>query len=230
VHRVKTAFLVATVGTLAMAATAQAATVAIAPVKACYLTGESDTLSGTGFTPNGNVAIAVDGTTVFSLTADASGAIGTTLQFGTMKAVSSHTLTATDAANPALTATVTFTGTTHQVATRHSRGKPGKKVKLRGYGFLFGPKAYMHVNGHGIHTNTFLARPKAPCGTFSVKKKLVRKGAPIGKYRVQFDAKKKFSKKTRPRLVYPLTVFPVASGASAFAGVGLNQAWTKLAR
>jgi hypothetical protein len=230
VHRVKTALFAATVGTLAMAATAEAATVAITPVKGCYLTGESDTLSGAGYTPNGSVAIAVDGTTVFSLTADATGNIGTTLQFGTMKAVKTHSLTATDAANPALTATVSFVGTTHQVATRDSRGKPGKKVKLRGYGFLFGRKAYMHVNGHGIHTTTFLARPKAPCGTFSVKKKLVRKGAPIGKYKVQFDARKKFSKKTQPRLVYPLTVFPVASGASAFAGVALNQAWTKLAR
>jgi hypothetical protein len=213
-----------------MAATAQAATVAITPVKGCYLTGESDTLSGAGYTPNGSVSIAVDGTTVFSLTADASGNIGTTLRFGTMKAVKSHSLTATDAANPALTATVSFVGTTHQVATKSGRGKPGKKVKLRGYGFLFGRKAYMHVNGHGIHTTTFLARPKAPCGTFTVKKKLVRKGAPIGKYKVQFDARKKFSKKTRPRLVYPLTVFPVASGASAFAGVALNQAWTKLVR
>jgi hypothetical protein len=230
VLRVKTAFIAATVGTLATAAAAQAATVSITPVKACYLTGESDTLSGAGFTPNGNVSIAVDGTTVFSLTADAAGNIGTTLRFGTMKAVKSHTLAATDDTNPALTGSVAFTGTTHQVATANSRGKPGKKVKLRGYGFLFGRKAYMHVNGHGIHTTTFLARPKAPCGTFTVKKKLVRKGAPIGKYKVQFDARKKFSKQTRPRLVYPLTVFPVASGASAFAGVAVSQAWTTLAR
>lgn len=229
-HRVKTALVAATVGTLAMAATAEAATIAITPVKGCYLTKERDTLSGAGYTPNGSVSIAVDGTTVFSLTADASGNIGTTLIFGTMKAVKTHSLTATDTANPALTATVNFVGTTHQVATNNRRGKPGKKVKLRGYGFLFGPKAYMHVNGHGIHTTTFLARPKAPCGTFTVKKKLVRKGAPIGKYTIQFDARKKFSKKTRPRLRYPLTVFPVASGASAFAGVALNQAWTKLAR
>jgi hypothetical protein len=226
------AFLVATVGTLATAATAQAATVAITPVKGCYLTGESDTLSGTGYTPNGSVNIAVDGTTVFSLTADASGNIGTSLQFGTMKAVKTHTLTATDAANPALTASVSFVGTTHQVATRSGKGKPGKKVKLRGYGFLFGPKAYMHVNGHGIHTTTFLARPKAPCGTFSVKKKLVPKGAPVGRYKVQFDARRKFSKKTQPRLVYPLTVFRTfkAARASAFAGVALNTAWTTLAR
>jgi hypothetical protein len=228
VHRVKTAFLVATVGTLAMAESAQAATVAITPASSCYLAGQPVTVSGSGYTAGGAINFTIDGSGIGSVTADASGNISGSFTFGRMNAAKQHTLTATDATNPALTAAVTYFGTTHQVATKKNIGKPGKKIKLRGYGFLFGPKAFLHVRGHGIKTDAFLARPKAPCGTFTVKKKLVPKGAPIGTYRVQFDAKKRFSKKTTPRLTGRVKVFPVAAGA--FAGVAVNQAWTKLAR
>jgi hypothetical protein len=228
-RRVTKAFTVATAGLAAMTATAEAATLSISPVKACYLTGESDALSGTGYTPNGTVNLSVDGQSIFSLQADASGNIATQLQFGSMNAVKTHTLTATDATNPATMGSVAFVGTTHQVATPSSRAGAGKKFKLRGYGFIFGPKAYMHVRGHGIKTNTFLKRPKAPCGTFTVRKRLVRAGAPLGKYRVQFDAKKRFSKRTRPRLVYELTVFRTFSAAAAGAfALPSSSGWAKL--
>jgi len=53
----------------------------------------------------------------------------------------------------------------------------------------------MHVRGHGIKSDTRIARPKAPCGTFVVKRAFVPSGAPVGKYRVQFDASKRFSKR-----------------------------------
>jgi hypothetical protein len=224
------AFALATVGSAALAATAQAATLSIAPVKACYITGESDALSGTGYTPGATVQLAVDGPDIFTLVADSAGNIGTNLQFGQMNAVKSHTLTATDTTNPAIVGSLAFVGTTHQVATPNRRIGGGKKFKLRGYGFINGPKAYMHVRGHGIKTNTFLARPKAPCGTFSVRKRLVPAGAPVGKYRVQFDAKKRFSKRTQPRLVYELTVFRTFSAAAAGAfSLPASGGWAKVA-
>ena len=227
-RRVMKAFTVATAGAATLATAADAATVSITPMKPCYLTGESDTLAGSGFTANGQIDVAVDGASVFTLTADAAGTFTTTLQFGGMRAVKTHTLTATDVTNPAIKATVSFVGTTHQVATNNAQGPAGKKVKLRGYGFLFGRKAYMHVRGHGVRTDTLLGRPKAPCGTFVVRKRLVRSGAPTGRYRLQFDAKARYSKKTRPRLIYELSVFPTASSASVFAGATLNQSWTQV--
>jgi hypothetical protein len=207
-RNVTKAFLVATVGTTAMAGTAQAATVAISPVKPCYLTRDVVTVSGAGFTAGGAVNFAVDGQTIpGSLTADAAGNVSSPFTFGRMDAVKQHTLTGTDATNPALTGSVAYTGTTFQIASKTSRGKPGKKSKLRGYGFIAGPKAYMHVRGHGIARDTFLARPAAPCGTFTARKAFVPSGAPVGKYKVRFDHKKKYSKQTKPQLKYTLTVF-----------------------
>jgi hypothetical protein len=232
-RRFATAFTVATAGMAAAAATSEAATVSIAPVKPCYITGETDTLAGAGYTPNGTVGITVDGTEVFPLVADATGNFSTSLQFGTMKAVKAHTLTATDKTNPALTAGVSFTGTVHQVIVKPANGPAGKKRKLRGYGFINGPKAYMHVRGHGVHSNVSLGKPQGVCGVFETRKRIVSSHAASGKYRVQFDAKKKYSKKTRPRLVYELRVFrtfhSAAARTSAFAGAASLAGWTKVA-
>jgi hypothetical protein len=216
------AMFVATAGLAATAATADAATLSLSPVKACYLSGESATISGSGFAAGGNISVTEDGEDRGATVADTSGAFAATWRFGGLNAAKAHTITATDGTT---SAAVTYMGTTHRVATPKRRSKPGKKVKLRGYGFLFGKKAFMHVRGHGIRSDVFLARPKAPCGTFTVKKRIVPPSAKFGEYRVQFDARKRFSKKTKPSLAYPLTVFPVASG-SAFAGTAVATRWT----
>jgi hypothetical protein len=225
-RRVMKAITAATVGLAVAAATADAATLALDPAKACYLKGESATLSGSGFTASGAVNVSVDGEPQGSLQADTAGNFAVQFNFvGELNAVKSHPITATDATNPAITATLPFVGTTQQVATKNRRGKPGQKTKLRGYGFVFGPKAYMHVRGHGIKSNKFLKRTKAPCGTFTVKKAFVPSSAPIGKYRVQFDHKKAYKKNRAGSIAYELTVFPVGA-SSAFAGVAVNRGWT----
>jgi hypothetical protein len=218
-RRVMKAFTLATAGLAAMTATAQAASISLSPAQSCYLTGKSATLNGAGFTASGVVNVTIDGQNGGSTQADTAGNFAGTFNFGRMDAVKTHTITATDATNPAITASTSFVGTRHQVASKSNRGKPGKKSKLRGYGFIFGRKAFMHVRGHGIKSNKFLARPKAPCGTFSVRKAFVPSNAPVGTYRVQFDHKKKYSKRTPERLVYQLTVFRTFN-STAFGGAG----------
>jgi hypothetical protein len=225
-RRLGTAFTVATAGMAAFAATSQAASVGITPVKPCYITGEVDTLAGAGYTPGGIVDIAVDGTSVFTVDVDTAGNFFTPLQFGAMKAVKTHTLTATDTTDPALTAAVNFVGTIHQVTFKPQQGPAATKRKMRGYGFLNGPKAYMHVRGHGRRTNVFVGRPKGVCGTWGpTRKRMLPANAATGVYKVIFDAKKKFSKNTTPRVVYDLTV---TRKFNAF-GAGQLDGWTKVA-
>jgi hypothetical protein len=221
-RRVMKAITAATVGLAATAAAADAATLSLTPARGCYLSGTSATISGTGFAAGGSINVTEDGEARGSTVADTAGAFSATWNFGGLKAVKSHTIQATDGTN---VATVTYVGTTQQVALKNRRGKPGKKTKLRGYGFIFGRKAYMHVRGHGIKSNTFLKRTKAPCGTFTVKKAFVPSSAPIGVYRVQFDHKKAYKKNRAGSIAYQLTVFPVGA-SSAFAGVAVNRGWT----
>jgi hypothetical protein len=206
-RRVATAFFVATAGTAAVAGTAQAATLTMTPVKACYLAGDKVTATGTGFTAGNGVGFSIDGTSIGQLFADPAGSVAADVTLGVMKGVKTHTLTATDTMNPALTASTSYTGTTLHIDVTPKHAKAGKKLRIKGYGLLGGKKVYMHVRGpHHYRSDTKVAKTKAPCGTFKIHRRIVPSGARPGKYTVLFDAKKKFSKKTAPQTGGTLTV------------------------
>jgi hypothetical protein len=211
-------------GAAAVATTAEAQTFAIAPVKPCYIGGDVVTGTGTAFTPGGAVDIAADGTSLGQVPATdaAGGFITPAITLAGMRAVKSHTLTATDVTNPALTATVTFLGTTNTVSVKPARGKAGTPRRLKGYGFTAGPKVYMHVRGRGYKSDAKIAKAKGPCGTFVVRKTIVPAGAGDGKYKVQFDSKRRYSKNTRPRFLGVLTIFHTASSSAARVAIAMR--------
>jgi hypothetical protein len=226
-RRYATAFTVATAGLAATAASAQAATVGFAPGKACYLSGEEVTVSGTGYTPMGFVDISIDGRSLGQLQADAAGAVTSPLRLGGFKGAKTHTVTATDVTNAALVGTAPFSGTTFQVTVKPKHARAGKKLKLRGYGFLSGPNAYMHVRGHGYTSDSRVGKSSGPCGQWSAKRRIVPASAASGKYKVQFDHKRKFSKKTKPRLRGTMTVTRTFS-STGFGGAAPLYAWTQV--
>jgi hypothetical protein len=208
----------AVAGTVAAATTAKAETISIAPVKPCYLTGEEVTATGAGFTAGGPVDFAIDGTSIGQLpAADAAGGFGIPVTFGTMRGVKSHALTATDTTNPALKATESFLGTSNTVTVKPKRATAGARMRLKGYGFLEGSRVYMHVRKRGYKSDSRLARAKAPCGTFQVRRKIVPVGARSGTYKVQFDQKRRYSAQTEPSVRGTLTVFRTAGSSSARA-------------
>jgi hypothetical protein len=193
-------------GGAALAATAQAQSLSIAPPKPCYLAGDQITTTATGFTPGGLVNFTIDGTSLGPLVADPAGTAVGALTLGTMRGVKSHGLSATDQTNPALVANVAFLGTTRQVVVKPRNAAAGTPRRLKGYGFLAGPRVYMHVRGGGYSADKRIAKPSGACGTFATRKVIVPASAGLGRYRVQFDHKKKLSKKTRPRVVGTMRV------------------------
>jgi hypothetical protein len=220
--------MVATAGLAATAATAQAATVGFAPGKACYIGGDMVTVQGTGYTPGGPVEITIDGASLGQIPAtDAAGSFSNGLTLGVFKGAKAHTVTATDVANPALTASAQFLATTRQVTVKPKHAHAGKKLKLRGYGFVSGPNAYMHVRGHGYRKDTRVGKPSGPCGQWSGKRKIVPTSAAAGAYNVQFDHKKRFSKKTKPRVRGTMTVTRTFS-STAFGGASPLYTWTQV--
>ena len=233
-RRFGTAAVAILAGMAAMAGTAHAqAALSITPAKACYLAGDIVSLSGSGFTPNGTVNVAIDGRPLQGgqALADAAGNIAGDVRLGTMRGARTHTMSATDAANPALVGSVSYLGTTNRVTVRPQDARAGAKRRLRGFGFLAGPRVYMHVRGPGgYRSDKRVARAKAPCGTFDVRRRIVASGAQVGSYRVQFDAVRRFSRKTRPRLVGTMNVTLRAAGARAslFGGASLAQSWTNV--
>jgi hypothetical protein len=227
-RRIGMAFTVATAGlaaTAATAATAQAATLAIGPARACQLSGQKVNMLGGGYTPGGFVDIAIDGQSLGQLPTDAAGSLAGRITLGALRGVKTHVVTSTDATNPALTATTSFVGTTRQVTVKPTHARAGKKLKLRGYGFLKHGKAYMHVRGHGLSIDSRVGKPKGPCGTWSAHRGIVPSSAAAGVYHVQFDQKKRYSKKTKPRVRGTMTV---TRTFSAFQGAAPIAHWTRV--
>jgi hypothetical protein len=195
-------------GSAALAGTAQAQSLTIAPAKPCYLAGEQITMTAAGFTPGGLVDFAVDGTALGPLVADPAGTAVGALTLGGMRGAKSHGISATDQTNPALVANASFLGTTRQVVVKPQDAAAGTPRRLKGYGFMNGARVYMHVRGNGYSSDKRIAKPCGPCGTFATRKVIVPASAGLGRYRVQFDHRKKYSKKTRPRFVGTMRVRP----------------------
>lgn len=206
-RRVVTAFTVATVGMTAMVGTAQAAaTLSINPVQACYMSGEKATVLGAGYTPNGAVNAAFAGNTG-TFTADATGNVGLALTFPGVKGIKNDAVSATDATDPTLTATIPLLITRRHVDVNPAHAAAGKKLRIKGYGMTGGPKVYMHIRGpHHYRSDTKIAKAKGPCGTFKTRRKIVSSGAAPGAYKVRFDHKKKYSKNTEPQTGGTLTI------------------------
>jgi hypothetical protein len=228
-RRVVIAVTVATAGLAATAASAQAATLGIGPARPCQLSGQKVNMLGGGYTPNGYVDFTLDGRSLGALPTNGAGSLAGRITLGGFKSVKTHLIRAVDETNPALTAQTSFVGTTRQVSVKPQHARAGKKLKLKGYGFLHpGKRAYMHVRGHGLSTDARIDQPKGPCGTWSAHRSIVPATAAAGVYRVQFDQNKRFSKKTKPRVRGTMTVTRTFASAGAFGGAAPVYTWTQV--
>ena len=198
-------------GTAAVATTAEAATFTIAPAQPCYISGGIVTGTGGAFTPASQVDVFGDGNRLGAVTADAAGGFVTPpITLGRMSGVKTHTLTATDPANPALTATASFLGTTNTVTFKPKRATPGTRIRIKGWGFIGGSRVYMHVRGRGYKSDRRIASTNGPCGLFTARTPIVPAGSSPGTYNLQFDSKRRYSKNTEPAVLARLRVFRVS--------------------
>ncbi len=138
-----------------------------------------------------------------------------------VKGIKNDAVSATDATDPTLTATIPLLITRRHVDVNPTHAAAGKKLRIKGYGLTGGPKVYMHIRGpHHYRSDTKIAKAKGPCGTFKTRRKIVSSGAAPGAYKVRFDHKKKYSKKTKPQTGGTLTItrtfHAVGARAAAF--------------
>jgi hypothetical protein len=187
-------------------AAAQAATLAVSGSKSCYRAGDSLTLTGSGYTPNGPVDVTLDGHDLGPLTADASGNISSPLRVGNLRGVRTRTLVASDATNPALTGTASFLGSALVVGVKPHNGTAGRKLRIAASGFTTGKRLYAHIRRRHYRRNVFIGKLKGPCHTLKVRKPVLGAGTPKGVYKVQFDTRKRYSKKTKVWFRFSVTV------------------------
>jgi hypothetical protein len=191
---------------LAAPAAANAAALAGAPAKACYRAGEEVALNGSGYTPNQGVTITSDGKTLGSSLADPAGNFSGKLTVGVPSGEKIKTYAGTDQSNPANTAAVQLRVSAVTVNLKPKNGRPDRRFKIGARGFTTGKRLYAHVVKGKFRRTVKVGRLKGPCHKITARKRLFPSNIATGLYRVQFDSKRRYSKKTKVKVV---RVFPV---------------------
>ena len=207
------------VACLAATSTASAATMTVEPKRSCHSSGETVKFTGTGFTPNGKVSFARDGTTFEPLlnsnpTGDFIGALKLALHSGN----ANRTYTATDVADPTVVATRRMLVAAPSVTIRPADLDVGLRARIGAKGFATGPVLYAHIirtadsDGKRLTKqrarNLRIGRLKGRCGKLLVRKRLFSKRAPLGDYTVQFDTFRRYDADQPVKFLYaaPITL------------------------
>ena len=208
----------AAVAVLAAPAAANAATLGVIPQKACYRAGENVLIGGSGYTPNGTVQVNSDGRAVGTANSNATGAFSGALQLGVPSGERLKTYTAIDTTTPASTgnqASLQLRVSRLGVSVKPNSGRPGRVVRIKARGFTTGKTLYMHiVRGHK-RLNRRVGKLKGACHKLSVRKKVFSRHTRTGTYTVQFDSKRHYSKKTKVKIRFSVTVFAHAASHAA---------------
>ena len=221
--------LAAVASALTVPATASAATLDVSPGLPCYGSGQNVNLLGTGFSPNlpGGIAVTRDGESIGSLSTDATGAFNGSLRLGQRNGRRTSTYVATDTTNPTLTALTQITVSEADVTLRPKSGSPGRRVRIKAVGFTAnsGKRLWAHVTRNGKTRSMAVGKLKGACKGLTKKRRLLRRGAPVGVYVVQFDAFRKFQARRPQSVGFTITVRRVVRPAAAASSTSWSRSW-----
>jgi hypothetical protein len=196
----------AVVLSLAAPAGASAASLVVSPQKDCYSSGESVNLLGSAFSPLGSVSITRDGDPVGSLNTDASGAFNGILTLAQNSGRQAKTYTATDGRDGSLTASAQITVSAVRVGLRPSTGAPGRRLRINARGFTTGKTLWAHVVRGRSKRHIRIGRLRGACGNLTARRRLLRPGAALGVYTIQFDTFRRYRASRPVRDRYTITV------------------------
>ena len=197
------------------------------PVQPCYREQSTVFLPGGGFTPNGNVVFTRDGTEIGDpIMATPSGQLQAQLTLPGLRG-GQHRLTyvATDSTNSALAAQVSLLVTATDVEVLPEGGPPHRLLTIRARGFFRDGQGrgantlYAHVIRRGrparAARNLTVGPVKGRCRQVEARKRLFRRGAAPGRYRIQFDLFRRYQPKRIVETEYDVTVFRESRPARA---------------
>ena len=185
---------------LAVPATARAVP-AMQPLKPCYVTaGEDPTqredvaIAASGFTPNSDIQVAIDGMPEPNAKAGLTGEVDFALSAPFVaRGSTSFTVTLTEAGNPANTVSATARTTALGVRVKPRTAAPSDRVRFKGSGFTRNRAIYAHYVYKGkVRKTVRMARTPGPCGSFSARRRQIPVSARLGAWTIQFDQKRRF--------------------------------------
>jgi hypothetical protein len=213
------------IAAVALPAAASAAELKVEPGKACYGSGETVNLLGSGFTPSlaSGIRVTKDGEPLGTLTTDAVGSFNGTLRLGQRNGRRTPTYTATDTSNPTLTASTQITVSEVDVRLRPRSGAPGRRLRIGAVGFTQGETLWAHVvRGRSVR-HLRIGKLRGACHNLRARRRLLRRGTPLGTYIVQFDALRRYRERRPQSVGFTITVRRTVQPSAASA-----TAWSRL--
>jgi hypothetical protein len=214
---------------LAVAVPASAGAATLSVDRACYREGLDAIATGLAFNANSQVNFTLDGAPFTDPasppTSDAAGTVNAKFSVGSPPGrQKSYVLAASDGTN---TAQTTFTATDLDVGVRPKRGNPGRRKRVRARGFDQGRTLRFHVRGPRTRNGT-VGRIRGACGKVNKRVRIFRASYPSGIYTVQFDQRRRYSARARPRVVFEVTIFRTSRSSLAATAFSADETWTPL--
>ncbi|MEA2364768.1 MAG: hypothetical protein QOE69_1919 [Thermoleophilaceae bacterium] len=182
---------------LAVPSAASAASLSVAPQKACYSAGESVNLLGSGFSPLTHAKVTRDGKLLGSLKADGNGAFNGVLTLAQGRGKRAKTYTATDGVDQTRTASAQITVSSVGVSLKPANGSPGRVMTVTAHGFTTGKTLWAHIIHRKSRRDVEIGELTGACGNLEVRRRLLRRKAGVGIHTIQFDTFRRY-KRGRP--------------------------------
>jgi hypothetical protein len=190
----------ATLVAFAVLAAPAAAAPTMQPLKPCYVSaGEANDrrermqIAGTGFTPNAEVDVLIDGVAVATGTADPLGELAASVSAPYQDAGErAFTLSVVERANPAQVASAPSRVTALAMTLRPRQARPSKRVRFRGRGFTGSGQVYAHyLYGGKVRKTVRLGRTRGACGTIAARRRQIPLRRPrTGAWTLQVDQRR----------------------------------------
>lgn len=174
-------------------AAASAQNVVLDPDRACYAPHQMISLSGYGFTPDGDVALSIGGQQLGMGVADYDGLFSAELRAPALPFADVWLdLTATDQTYRLNRASTTVRVTSLGVRVTPTTGEPERPRRIRARGFFGGHTLYAHVRRGDRVRNVRVGRLTGSCRRIDTTRRLFPRGVDPGAYKLSFDTNRRF--------------------------------------
>lgn len=222
------ALSVVVLATAVAPATALAQNVTLSSDRSCYGARQMISLTGHGFTPDGDVALSVEGQQVGIGIADYDGVFSATMRAPAIPlSVLTLRFTATDQTYLLNRATTPVRLASLGVAVTPRTGDPSRTRRIRARGFFGGEVLYAHVRRGNRTRDVMLGALRGPCGSLDVRRRLFPPGVGTGKYTLRFDTNPLGIVRGVRNVTYSVTIAGPRRSRAASA-VGARESWRRV--
>lgn len=212
--------LVAFLAMLAVTPTALAQNVMLEADRGCYRAGQVITLTGYGFTPDGDVALSAEGQQLGIGLADYDGIFSASLRAPSIPfAALGLRFTATDQTYLLNRATTVVRLTSLGVLVTPPTGDPARVRRIRARGFFGGRALYAHIRRGDRARTMRVGRLRGACRTLNVKRRLFPRTVDPGSYTLRFDTNRRPAQPAGPSVTYAVRIAARGGRARATAAM-----------